>query len=229
MKPGALLGGRRLIAIVALCTVSALAFDTNLARQILEQARAQFGADAATRTQQWLLFLEGATKLSEMEKLQTVNTFFNRIRNREDATNWGVSDYWATPIELLGKNAGDCEDFVFAKYISLRELGVADEKLRVLYVRAYLAKLHEVQSHMVLAYYPSPEADPLVLDNLISAIKPGHAREDLMPVYEFNGGALWLAKERETLGRLRGADVPPAWPTLRLRMLHLSPNKADQP
>ncbi len=45
---------------------------------------------------------------------------------------------------------------------------------------------------MVPSYYSSPEAMPLVLDNLTSDILPASQRNDLLPVYAFNGEGLWL-------------------------------------
>ena len=45
---------------------------------------------------------------------------------------------------------------------------------------------------MVLTYYPSPGAEPLVLDNLISAIRPAGQRNALKPVYAFNAEGLWV-------------------------------------
>lgn len=87
------------------------------------------------------------------------------------------------------RGAGDCEDFAIAKYISLRHLGVPAEKLRITYVKA----LRLNQAHMVLTYYSRPDAEPLVLDNLIGSILPASQRTDLQPVYAFNGEGLWLA------------------------------------
>jgi hypothetical protein len=48
---------------------------------------------------------------------------------------------------------------------------------------------------MVLSYYSSPEAEPLILDSLDSKIKKASKRPDLKPVYSFNGEGLWLAKK----------------------------------
>ena len=65
--------------------------------------------------------------LSEDEQLRRVNEYFNRrIRFAEDSAVWSQPDYWATPLETIARGAGDCEDFVFAKYFTLRELGIAD-------------------------------------------------------------------------------------------------------
>ena len=40
-------------------------------------------------------------------------------------------DYWATPIEFMGTGAGDCEDYAIAKYFSLINLGIPEDKLRI--------------------------------------------------------------------------------------------------
>ncbi|MNI88498.1 hypothetical protein D3C73_1458050 [compost metagenome] len=55
---------------------------------------------------------------------------------------------------------------------------------------------------MVLTYYSSPEAEPLVLDSLIDAIKPASQRKDLLPVYSFNAEGMWLpgAKGNKKVG-----------------------------
>jgi predicted transglutaminase-like cysteine proteinase len=118
-----------------------------------------------------------------------VNGFWNQVPWRSDWDNYGVEDYWATPVEMLGTFGGDCEDYCIGKYFSLKEIGIPIEKLRITYVRAL--KLNE--SHMVLAYYPTVDADPLILDNLNGEIKPASQRTDLEPVYSFNDDDLWVS------------------------------------
>ncbi len=81
-------------------------------------------------------------------------------------------------MELLTTNGGDCEDFSIAKYLTLRAMGVPDDQLRIIYVKA----LELNQAHMVLAWYKTPGSDPLILDNLINDIKPASQRNDLEPV-----------------------------------------------
>jgi hypothetical protein len=44
---------------------------------------------------------------------------------------------------------------------------------------------------MVLAYYPSPDADPLLLDNLVNSILPAGRRNDLQPVFSFNSQGIF--------------------------------------
>ncbi|MDS1369972.1 hypothetical protein RJ999_02550 [Aliarcobacter butzleri] len=43
-------------------------------------------------------------------KLEKVNDFFNNVKYSSDQKIYGVSDYWATPIEFLARDEGDCED-----------------------------------------------------------------------------------------------------------------------
>ena len=52
------------------------------------------------------------------------------------------------------------------------------------------------QYHMVLAYYDTPSAMPLILDNIDGVIKPANQRNDLIPIYSFNASQLWLNKEK---------------------------------
>jgi predicted transglutaminase-like cysteine proteinase len=125
----------------------------------------------------------------EREQLDAVNRFFNQQLNFQDDTRiWRQTDYWATPEESLIKGAADCEDYALAKYFSLRQLGIPSEKLRITYVKA----LSQNQAHMVLTFYSSPTAEPLVLDNLIGEIRPASQRKDLLPVYAFNAEGLYL-------------------------------------
>lgn len=123
------------------------------------------------------------------EDLQFINTLWNKVPYYTDMKHWGVDDYWATPVEMLGSNGGDCEDYAIGKYFSLKELGIPAAKLRITYVRA--RNINE--PHMVLAYYPSPDADPYILDILTDKILPASQRTDLEPVYSFNDEDLWAA------------------------------------
>ena len=122
-------------------------------------------------------------KLLIERKLSLVNTFFNKTDFKSDISHWGKEDYWASPVELLSTNAGDCEDYSIAKYFTLMAMGVPVENLRITYVKA--VKLN--QAHMVLAYYAAPNEEPLILDNMTDEILPASERTDLVPVYSFNG------------------------------------------
>jgi len=195
------------VAVLALMLANALAapdFD-----RMLQRMTQRFGPGAQQPVKDWRKLVDDAQNLAEAEKLRRVNDFFNRrIRFDDDDRIWGQTDYWATPLETLGKGEGDCEDFSIAKYFTLRSLNVPDAKLRLIYVRARFGgpDSRVAQAHMVLAYYASPEAEPLVLDNLISDIRPASRRADLTPVFSFNSEGLWVggaaAPAAGGLGRL---------------------------
>jgi predicted transglutaminase-like cysteine proteinase len=163
-----------------------------------DKAEAKYGPEAKKRLQSWQALLNGDKQTDDMNKLNRVNNYFNgMIIFASDQQVWRVEDYWATPVEFLVRGAGDCEDFAIAKYFSLLALGVPESKLRITYVQASGFGPSNL-AHMVLTYYPTPSAVPLVLDNLIPEIKPASQRPDLTPVYGFNGQGLWLAKDRSS-------------------------------
>lgn len=141
-----------------------------------------------------------AMDFDDTARLAAVNQFFNRrIQFMEDAQNWNQADYWASPVEMLARGAGDCEDYVIAKYFSLLVTGVPKARLRLVYVRLQVGGPHgAVLPHMVLAYYATPNAEPVILDNLVNDIKPASRRPDLVPVFSFNSDSLW-----------HGVDGPP--------------------
>ncbi|KAG1437658.1 hypothetical protein G6F55_014061 [Rhizopus delemar] len=73
-------------------------------------------------------------------------------------------------------------------------MGVPANKLRFIYVRARVggpASSSQV-AHMVLGYYATPNAVPLVLDSLISTILPATQRRDLTPVFSFNADGVYV-------------------------------------
>jgi predicted transglutaminase-like cysteine proteinase len=129
----------------------------------------------------------------ETTRLEAINQFFNRrIVFRDDREVWGMPDHWASPLETLAKGMGDCEDFAIAKYFSLLAGGVAASRLRLVYVRLQIGGASgESQAHMVLAYYRDQQGEPLILDNLVTELRPASRRPDLTPVFSFNTEGLW--------------------------------------
>jgi len=171
----------------------------HLDTELLNKAEQKYGKSARSRLTAWenLIILDNSQ--TDLEKLEKVNQFFNKMEFVDDIDHWRVKDYWATPIEFLGTQGGDCEDFTIAKYFTLRAMGIKDEKLNLTYVKALTYNVH----HMVLAYYSSPGSEPLILDNIVKDIHPASKRTDLLPIYSFNGTGMWLAKQRGK-GRLAG-------------------------
>lgn len=162
---------------------------------------------------------------SEIEKINGINEFFNTEIKYfdEDINVWGQTDYWATPLESIGKERGDCEDFSIAKYVFLRVLNVPNERLKLTYVRAQIGGVHSkiFVAHMILSYYATPTAEPLILDNLIPEVRRASRRGDLIPVFSFNSEGLWtgaantprgdslnnLSRWRDVLARIQADGI----------------------
>lgn len=185
-----------------------------LSAEEIEQYGQLYGPQARQRLQAWQQLMTDLASAPEAEKLERVNAFFNQVRFLDDRVHWGQEDYWATPVEFLISNGGDCEDFAIAKYYTLKTLGVALDKLSLTYVQAVELK----QAHMVLTYYPTPDSIPLVLDNLIGEIKTADLRPDLVHVYTFNGDNLWLSKRGRRAELVGDANRLKPWVRLQSRV-----------
>lgn len=185
-----LLGGLALSALTGLGPAPAAArLDRARLRDSMQR---EFGAEGRRALEAWFALLERLRDADLRTRLREVNAFFNRrVRWLDDIDIWRQEDYWATPLETLGRGAGDCEDYTIAKYVTLRELGVAEARLRLIYVKARIGRSRISQAHMVLGYYATPGAVPLVLDNLVPTITSADERTDLDPVFSFNGSGLW--------------------------------------
>jgi len=195
------------VGVAWLCVAAlALGFAATDFDRMQMLAQQQYGAGALQTVVAWRKLIDDSSALAENDKLNKVNSFFNRrILYKTDWEVYNQEDYWATPLEFMGHGAGDCEDFVIAKYMTLRILGVANERLRLIYVRYQSGNTAPI-AHMVLGYYAQASEEPVILDNMVSSIRPASMRPDLSPVYSFNSDGLWVG----------GATASSADPTTRL-------------
>lgn len=189
--------------------------EAKITPDIIENIKVKYKGDKLKRMVAWQKLIEENSRKPENTKLELVNHFFNQFEYRSDAQQIGRVDYWMTPIEFIDRGGGDCEDYTIAKYFTLQAMGVPRVKMRITYVKY----LKQGIAHMVLTYYATPRSMPLVLDNLISAIKSAEERTDLKPVYSFNGDGLWLARQRGQGRRVSGSDRLSLWEDLNKRML----------
>ena len=191
--------------LLLLIFVTTLVFADRLPIQFntfLEKMNQQFGPSRVVVARNWQTMLVQSQNKTEQQKILIVNDFFARnLRYRTDIVLWQQNDYWATPLETLGKGFGDCEDYAIAKYISLRALGIDDSKLRLIYVKAQIGgpNSKQTQAHMVLGYFVTPNAQPLILDSLITKVLPAAKRTDLSPVFSFNSQGLWANNSTQSV------------------------------
>lgn len=198
----------RSLALALLVSTTVHAWDP----ERIVRAAGRYGPHAVAGARELQQVMTTVVGQDEIAQLQAVNAFWNQhVAYRDDIDNWGQVDYWASPLESLEKGAGDCEDYAIAKYFTLVALGMPHDRLRLVYVRAStpaaVGPKGGTVAHMVLAWYARPDAEPLVLDNLLPGIQAASARPDLVPVFSFNAEGLWqgvgsIRAERDPLTRI---------------------------
>ncbi len=201
--------------LAAWCAIAAL--DQEAMQQ---QLIARFGPSRVTLFKEWQELLAASTSLGNEAKLKQVNDFFNRnIVFDDDINIWQQSDYWATPLETIGRGRGDCEDFAIAKYYSLLIVGIPVNQMRLIYVKAkFETPAGSIQqAHMVLAYYANPSAEPQVLDNLNTTIRPASKRTDLLPVFSFNSQGIFAGASGKETASAGGTGRLSRWEDLMRR------------
>ena len=163
-------------------------------RRVLDQVKREQIAFAAcidnpanciTEVQKsWREIIVSARGLERAAQLKAVNRYFNRWPYKLDSEVFGVNEYWASPVEFM-THSGDCEDFSIAKYFALRELGFAEEEMRVVIVMDRIRNI----GHAVLAIYE--ENDILVLDSLSNIILSHSKYKHYLPQYSMNETTRW--------------------------------------
>lgn len=168
-----------------------------IAKNFLDKIEKEYGLYAKRRALALVEVMNEVKGQDDFIKMEKINDFFNQTPYASDQSIWGVSDYWATRLEFIGRDRGDCEDYVIAKYFTLRELGISPKKLYMTYVKS----LRFNTGHMILTYYETPKSTPFVLDNYNYKILPATQRSDLVPVYSFSGDELFDSKQAQ-IGKL---------------------------
>ncbi len=192
---------RLLLLTAVLLLVSLLQADNEHAskayveEKLLKRITLKYKAPAQKRFTNLQKVLDSVKDAGDLKKLSVVNRFYNSVDYGSDMEIYGVKNYWATPWEFLGKNRGDCEDYVIAKYYALLYLGIDSSKLFFTYVRSTQFDT----PHMVLTYFETPRSEPYVLDNNSRRVIRASKRTDLTPIYYFNGDTLYKATH-DTIG-----------------------------
>jgi predicted transglutaminase-like cysteine proteinase len=122
--------------------------------------------------------------LKPLEQLREINRFLNSWVYREDVENYGVDDFWASPLQFVSQS-GDCEDYAIIKYVTLRQLGFPAEKLRIVVLQDTLRAV----PHAVLAVYLDGKI--LILDSLFDAVLPDTQVTFYVPQYSVNETTRW--------------------------------------
>lgn len=134
---------------------------------------------------EWRQLVRSLDGRARRERIDAVNAFFNRMPYIQDPGNWGMSDYWASPLQFLSR-AGDCEDYAIAKFVTLRQLGFANDELRLV----VLDDLNLGIAHAVLVVNDNGRL--LVLDNQIPDVVDSRRILHYKAIYSINEDRWWL-------------------------------------
>lgn len=159
--------------------------------QELREIEIHSGTIAKNRSLNYQLILNELRSKQHDEQLKLVNFNLNQLIARSDIQTKKIRDYWATPKEFLITGRGDCEDYAIIKYYSLIKLGFNKDKLYLTMVK----ELFNGNDHMVLSYFPTPNAQPLILDNLSFKVLPLNQRTDLKATYFINNKGVFSLEQ----------------------------------
>jgi len=142
--------------------------------ELQSRLRADDGVAAACRSNQnacseaarrYLAIVDIGRKREGRVRLGWINRAVNMaVRPVSDWAQYGLADFWASPLQTLTNGAGDCEDYAILKYAALRELGILPDDLRLVIVQD---DKHEIGHAVVAVRY---EQRWLILDNRTMSI-----------------------------------------------------------
>jgi predicted transglutaminase-like cysteine proteinase len=126
----------------------------------------------------FLSIVELGRKRHGRARIGWINRAVNlRIKPMSDWDQYGYIDFWASPLQTLSSDSGDCEDYAIVKYAALRELGVAPGDLRLMIVQD---KMRQAQ-HAILAV--RDENKWLILDNRTMIILNAEQARQYFPLF----------------------------------------------
>lgn len=203
-----------MLLLISLFTSCTYGFQPYVEASLLNKIIQKYQAFTEKRFFYLQSVLDSVEDKSTLEKLEEVNNFYNDVKYASDIEVYGVNDYWATPWEFLGKDKGDCEDYVISKYFALIYLKIDPKKLFFTYVSSSRFN----GAHMVLTYFETPSSEPLVLDSNNHKIFPASQRTDLTPIYNFSGDSLYKASKNGVGLKIENQKVHKKWDNLKFNM-----------
>jgi len=133
---------------------------------------------------EWRDVLQRLEKLPKRAQIDAINKHMNASPYVLDIVNWGITDYWETPLEFL-MFAGDCEDFAIAKFFSLLRLGFSNDEMQIVIVQDQNLRV----PHAVLAV--TLDGTNYILDNQIPQVVPDTLIHHYTPYYGVNLTSWW--------------------------------------
>jgi predicted transglutaminase-like cysteine proteinase len=125
----------------------------------------------------FLSIVDAARAHTGLARIGTINRAVNlAIRPMSDQDQFGVADVWATPLMTFANGTGDCEDYAIAKYVALRQAGMAARDLRLVILHNRLAN----EDHAITA--ARLHGRWLILDNQRMALLTDSEMRNMTPL-----------------------------------------------
>lgn len=148
---------------------------------IIAQCRANPDDCASPAAARFLRIVDVAAGREGLARLGEINRAFNlAIRPMSDLAQYGVDDYWSSPLATLAAGAGDCEDYAIAKLVALREAGVAPEDVHLVILREIMTG----EDHAVVA--ARSKGRWYLLDNRTFIMVEDSAPSKYRPLFDMN-------------------------------------------
>ena len=158
---------------------------------VLARCRAE-PKNCSAAAKRFVSLIKEASARHGRARIEFVNKRVNSaIRYMSDIVQWHEPDLWSAPLDVNNKGSfetglGDCEDYAIAKYVALREAGVAESDLRVLLVRDRAVRL----DHAVLAVRQNGHW--LILDNRWSRLSEDTDLKQFEPLFALDDDGVKL-------------------------------------
>jgi predicted transglutaminase-like cysteine proteinase len=144
--------------------------------------REHCASDAALR---FLAIVDSGRLREGRARLGEINRAINlAIRPSSDLAQYGEIDVWASPLVTFNRGAGDCEDYAIAKFMALRQAGMAADDLRIVIMRDTIAG----DDHAVAA--ARLDGHWLMLDNRRMALVEDINVRTYRPLFVFDDTAI---------------------------------------
>ncbi len=154
--------------------------DISAERDILVRCRDD-AAPCPRAAQKFIAVIAAGRAHDGRARIGTINRAINMaIRPMSDVAQWGVPDRWSAPLATLASGRGDCEDYAIAKYVALREAGLAENDVRLVIVR----ELASGEDHAVVAAHVNDKW--IMLDNRHLALIEDSDMQRVRPLFVFD-------------------------------------------
>jgi predicted transglutaminase-like cysteine proteinase len=119
--------------------------DELLVLALCEEDRNNCASPAALR---FLAIVDSAKARDGRARFGEINRAINlAIKPVSDLAQYGAIDVWRSPLATFATGAGDCEDYAIAKFVALRQAGIASDDVKLLILHDMLRN----EDHAVVA------------------------------------------------------------------------------